>query len=649
MSGEDIIRVLVVDDDEDDYIIIRELLREVHHRSYETDWLPHGRDIAGALAKKTYDICLIDYNLGGDNGIAIIRSVMTAGRSIPFILITGQDDYEVDLKAMQAGARDYLSKNTLSPDSLERSIRYAVNEHRLERERINALLELGESERALAAAARDWQNTFDAVGDAIWLLDREHRIVRVNKATRELFGVEQSAILGMYCWKVVHNTDTPLPNCPVNTAMKTKKRASLEISSGNRKFLIVADPILEKNGDYRGAVHIASDITERTRIASALAESEEKFRSIIEQSADGIALSDKDGIIIEWNHGEELITGIPRAEAMGKPAWDLQSSLIVDTTQQEAIADRMREQISLMLRNENTPNMTQETVFRRRDGEIRTMQITMFVINASHGRMVGTFTRDITEHKRVEDERLFQEKIMQRTERLASLGQISSAIGHEINQPLQSIKVIAGTAVYLHEHEQRTLSTETLIGDFKKIIERVDRLDGIIKSMRVMLKSSDKIDARPLDLNKCIHSTLDIFKQKLISHGVALTTVFSDGLGKVLFPEVQLSQVIANIVDNAVAALDNAAHEERRIVISTGMKNGSIYLSIADNGPGIPDEQKERIFNPFYSLQQKEHSMGLGLYIVTTILKSFDATIAVSDNDMGGATFTVRFAPERPA
>ena len=135
-----------------------------------------------------------------------------------------------------------------------------------------------EAERALARSLQEWETTFAASNDAIWLLDAEHRIVRCNRATKEVFGVRCEEILGDRCWNVVHRAAEPVPECPAVRARDSLKRESMELPVAGRWLRITADPILDEEGVYTGAVHNARDVTEAKRADIALRESSDRLR-----------------------------------------------------------------------------------------------------------------------------------------------------------------------------------------------------------------------------------------------------------------------------------------------------------------------------------------------------------------------------------
>jgi DNA-binding response OmpR family regulator len=143
----DPIRVLLVEDDEDDYVIVRDLLLGIEPAKFQLDWEARYDAAVEQMARDEHDVILVDYVLGENNGIDLLHEAKEKGWSTPIILLTGRGDREVDLAAMKAGATDYLNKDEMHAPILERSIRYAIErrrsaEERLQREKLQAVLEM---------------------------------------------------------------------------------------------------------------------------------------------------------------------------------------------------------------------------------------------------------------------------------------------------------------------------------------------------------------------------------------------------------------------------------------------------------------------------------------------------------------------------
>ncbi len=122
------IRVLVIDDDEEDFIILRDILAEMPHQRYVLEWSASYEEGLAAIDEKRHDIYLVDYRLGVKTGLELIQEALAKGYETPFIILTGQNDREVDTSAMEAGAADYLVKSTITALPLERSIRYSMQQ-----------------------------------------------------------------------------------------------------------------------------------------------------------------------------------------------------------------------------------------------------------------------------------------------------------------------------------------------------------------------------------------------------------------------------------------------------------------------------------------------------------------------------------------
>ncbi len=160
--------VLLVDDDEDDYVMTRDVLSEIEGQRFDLEWVATYEAALEAIETHRPDVCLVDYHLGAHNGLDLMREVLADGSTTPMILLTGQGGHEVDVEAMKSGAADYLVKGQIEAPLLGRSIRYALK-------RAQDLEALRESERFL-------QSSLDALSAYIAILDESGMIIAVNAA-----------------------------------------------------------------------------------------------------------------------------------------------------------------------------------------------------------------------------------------------------------------------------------------------------------------------------------------------------------------------------------------------------------------------------------------------------------------------------------
>ena len=179
---ENSINVLLIEDDEDDYILTCDLLSDVAGTKYETTWVSRYSDALEAICNGDQDVCLIDYRLGGGNGIDLMREAIAAGCRVPMILLTGQGDQAIDLEATNAGAADYLVKGKLEARILERAIRYAIAHGR-------TLETLRESENR-------FRSVVESANDAIILIGHTGEIMSWNRSAETIFGYSEGEILG---------------------------------------------------------------------------------------------------------------------------------------------------------------------------------------------------------------------------------------------------------------------------------------------------------------------------------------------------------------------------------------------------------------------------------------------------------------------
>jgi PAS domain S-box-containing protein len=190
------------------------------------------------------------------------------------------------------------------------------------------ITERKQSEEEVTRTAREWQTTFDATNDSIWVLDKDQRVLRSNSAAERIFGSPMEAFIGKHCWEIVHGTNQPIPECPILRVKHSLRREIMELQIGDAWFEVAVDPLLDADGQYAGAVHIVSDITDRKRTEAALQESEEKCRALFENMAAASCLDEViyengkavDYRIIDVNPAFEKIIGVIKKDTVGQRA-----------------------------------------------------------------------------------------------------------------------------------------------------------------------------------------------------------------------------------------------------------------------------------------------------------------------------------------
>ena len=175
------IRVLIIDDDEDDFFITSDYINNIPAQRFDIDWCYSYSDALVQVRKAAYDIYFVDYRLGAKTGIDLIQEAIEMQCDEPIILLTGKGDFNIDVQAMRTGAFDYLVKSDLNTEKLERTIRYAL-------ERASTL-------SALRASEKKFRNIFDRSKDAVFVTDENFFFTRVNDAFCRLMNTDAAVLL----------------------------------------------------------------------------------------------------------------------------------------------------------------------------------------------------------------------------------------------------------------------------------------------------------------------------------------------------------------------------------------------------------------------------------------------------------------------
>jgi PAS domain S-box-containing protein len=307
-------KLLIVDDRQQNLYMLQVLLST---NGFEVELASNGAEALERAHRAPPDIVISDVLMPVMDGFTLCRAWKEDERlkDIPFVFYTATytDPKDEDF-ALSLGAERFIVK-PVEPGKFLALLRETIETHEagkpaaphesieeetycreynaalvrkledkmLQLEETNRALELDIAERkraeaAAAQAAREWQTTFDATNDTIWILDREHRVLRANKAAERLFRRASEELIGKHCWEIVHGAAQPIPECPILRARDSLRRESMELQIGEGWFQITVDPILDAAGRYAGAVHIVSDITERKQAEAQLTEQLDELR-----------------------------------------------------------------------------------------------------------------------------------------------------------------------------------------------------------------------------------------------------------------------------------------------------------------------------------------------------------------------------------
>jgi two-component system, LuxR family, sensor kinase FixL len=250
-------------------------------------------------------------------------------------------------------------------------------------------------------------------------------------------------------------------------------------------------------------------------------------------------------------------------------------------------------------------------------------------------RMRGA-SLDITKRKLAEEQAALRRNEMAHLSRVTTLGELSGSLAHELNLPLGAILSNAQAAQRILANGDPDLAeVREILND---IVSEDKRAAEVIRRSRLWLKKGE-VQLHPLRINKVVRDVLKLIRTDLISQNVTVDSQLAGNLPAVTGDPVQLQQVLVNLVVNACDAMADCDTSERRLLIRTGIENGSsaVIVSVTDRGGGIPEKKMEEIFEPFFTTKKK--GMGLGLSVCRTIVAAHRGKLWATNNADRGATF----------
>lgn len=378
---------------------------------------------------------------------------------------------------------------------------------------------------------------------------------------------------------------------------------------------------------------LENELKERRRTEAQLHLSTERLNAIFKNAKDYIYIKNENLLYEDINPAMKNALGIRNSDIISKSSYDIFEL---------PLAQRLEESDKAVMSGEIVEEEF-ETVLKGKPAVIHNIKVPLKNLDE---KVIGIFgiARDITDRKIADMKINAAKEAVARAEKMASLGAMAAGISHEINQPLNSIKVTSSGIIYLRE-KGIDQEIEAIIEDVRNISRQADHIDDIIKNLRSFIHAKNESKATKLqlcDMTEAIDLALKLMGNQLLSKGIVLNQCFEPELPRVYANKTGLVEVIVNLLINAMETLDEIENIEKVITIILYTRNGYLYMEVADNGPGIPPDIVSRIFEPFFTSKKKGESMGLGLSIIRSIVESYGGNIKVVDSSASGGTFQVQ-------
>lgn len=436
---------------------------------------------------------------------------------------------------------------------------------------------------------------------------------------------------------------------------------------GNYKWFYDVGKIgqLDENKNPEMINGIIMDVTGRKKANEALKENEEKIRSIIEQSTDGITLTDNQGRIIEWNESHEKLTGISKSEVIDRNILDVFLDIVVKPQRAARQFSSIRGNIEKALKTGQSKYFNKLLTNRIKtvDNKIRHIQTVVFPIRYKKGYMLGAISRDITEiiknemalkesrkqlhEMNIELEQRIRKEVQKSREkdqlislqsRQAAMGEMIGNIAHQWRQPLNTIGMMVQNLEEAFDFNE--LTKEMLSTKVKAMMDIVKYMSRTIDDFRNFFKTDKQ--KQEFRLKEVIDKSLEIISASFKNKNINIIVKVPNEISIKGLPN-ELSQVIFIILNNAKDAILGRKIKNGNIIINGFQQSDKTILTITDNAGGIDKEIIAKIFDPYFTTKPQSQGTGIGLYMSKVIIeKNMNGKLSVK-NVTGGAEFRIEF------
>jgi PAS domain S-box-containing protein len=475
--------------------------------------------------------------------------------------------------------------------------------------------ELRDSDGALRRSEEKFATAFRSSPCAMTITSLEEgQFIDVNRSFERQTGYSKAEVLG--------RTSLELglwPNKADRTAYygdmrdqgtSAEREVELITKSGRTMWAVMSAETITVGGQ-RCVLSVGVDVTARR-------EAEARHEAIVKALPDWIFLMNKDGVFLEFHARDQRHLLVPAEQFIGHK--------VIDVLPGE-LGARLTNCFAEALQSDHLVTLEYSLPIGEglRFYEVRAVR--------SEGERVLALVRDMTDQTRAEYRARELQDELAHVGRVMALGTLTGALAHEINQPLAAIGANAHTALRMLDAPQPDVKeVSAALGD---IMSDSRRIDEVLRHLRSLLKK-ERREYAEVDVNSLVAEVLALAHSDVVRRQITLDVVLAPELATVFGDRIQLQQVVLNLLMNACEAVGSVDVSQRHVSLTTRAENGLIVVSVSDRGIGIPDEQLDRMFEPFYTTTSD--GMGLGLSICRAIIDSHGGRLSAQRNPDSGLT-----------
>jgi PAS domain S-box-containing protein len=654
------VRVLLVEDNPGDVRLITEMLAPYKNRFQLVGNVARLADAEKAVADSDIDLVLLDLSLPDSQGFETFERLLSQGRQLPMLVLSGVNDESLALRMVHAGAQDYLVKGSFDGALLARAMHYAIERNSVERELT--------AERNLLRAL------METVPELIYFKDEQSRFIKINHALARFFKLpgpdeavgksDSDYFLGDHAVRALADEqeimrtgkpilekleEEPLPDGRIGWVLTTK----MALRDGFGKII--------------GTMGVSHDITRMKQIEDQITFERNLLKSVIENIPDPIFVKDAHGVYLLDNESHCKTLGVERREdVIGKTSFDFFPANEAALFKEDD--DRVVRTGEPM---ENHEECVPDALGRKR--WLLTTKAPVFDNETGKVERLVCIRRDITQTKEAEEKlkatnaelstaltnlreaseqlRSIQLQLIE-AEKMKSIGRLAAGVAHEVKNPLA---IITMGVDYLEGQPSNDATTSEILVEMRAAVKRAD---NVIRGL-LDFSAPRQLELGDGSLVDVIDHAMMLVRGEMSGKKYRTITQYEPAVPKLRLDKNKVEQVFVNILTNAIHAMPEGGTLTVRVyakqLTGVGANIGGtvnevfragdhvVVAEVDDTGIGIPENKLGKIFDPFFTTKPTGKGTGLGLTVTRSIIDLHGGTIDISNRPEGGARATIMF------